>query len=359
MVFRKPIRSEVFPGSIRYLQTRMQRLESLYGCEWEVSDGSVLSLLEVRPDSILSLVDVVQKTNHLRVSWSVHRWSANRGSLGYAGIEAYEQEDGNTLVDFLDGYSPICPSSEHDPIGFPFEFICALIVEQVWPAGSTDKELEQFQQHAGEDTQDATGEAASTFQSPPSERLPTPEHFTTHTGSVTGPVHTGSGDIIYSASPQEETRPASQLPQLTLKLFQMERDPTHRDEIVFRQRSGPVYVFGLVLENVSSSPPAKGIRIDVHFWWGGGDTLQKAPQFRVPHQAQGWENEAVELLNERAAHLTFRGPDFTCFPGHPEKWGNFTITLMDRVNVWFRVTYKVSSAEPYTQSSGELRITLA
>lgn len=60
----------------------------------------------------------------------------------------------------------------------------------------------------------------------------------------------------------------SQLPNLTLKLFEMGRDRTYRDEIVFDQSSDsfPQYLFGFVLENTTPSTIARGIYIRVECW---------------------------------------------------------------------------------------------
>jgi hypothetical protein len=84
------------------------------------------------------------------------------------------------------------------------------------------EELERSQQRTEESMPEATRETPATFQSTPPERLPTFEHFTTHIDSVTGPVHTGRGDIIYSASLQDGPPPAvkrSRSKPLAITLF--------------------------------------------------------------------------------------------------------------------------------------------
>jgi hypothetical protein len=51
-------------------------------------------------------------------------------TIGRAGIEAYEQPDGTTAIEFLDGYSPWDPSMEQDPIGASFEEFCEMVIDE-------------------------------------------------------------------------------------------------------------------------------------------------------------------------------------------------------------------------------------
>jgi len=221
------------------------------------------------------------------------------------------------------------------------------------------EELERPLQRAEGDVSEATRENLSTSEGTPSERAPASEHFAC-IGSVTGLVHTGSGNIIYSTSPQEETHPAPQLPNLALKLFLMGRDRTHRDKIVFSQEGGSFalsHAFGLAMENTTRGTTAKGIGITVKFYWRG-DPPRGIPHFQAPPRLEEWTTRVSQLVNEQEAVLVFKDNELICFYGQPEEWDGFKLTLSERMGGYFLVRYTISSVEPYTENSGQLRITL-
>lgn len=153
----------------------------------------------------------------------------------------------------------------------------------------------------------------------------------------------------------------AQLPELSLKLFLMDRAQSHRDELDFVQTGKSVpwsRVFGLALENTAKSTSAKGISIRLSLEWGGGDTLQKAPTFQAPPRVKGWETKKPQLFNEAPAVLTFNGPDLICFHGQPHEWTGFKLTLHEQWRGFFWLRYKVSSLEPYTERSEKFKITI-
>jgi predicted nucleotide-binding protein len=58
------------------------------------------------------------------------RLSAEEEVIGNAGIEAYEQSDGTTIVDFLDGYSPFVRGRDTAAIGLAFEEFCQVVIQE-------------------------------------------------------------------------------------------------------------------------------------------------------------------------------------------------------------------------------------
>jgi hypothetical protein len=189
-------------------------------------------------------------------------------------------------------------------------------------------------------------------------RQPASISHTTHIGQVTGPVHSGSGDIIYTPSDEAPPTSAPLLPNLVLKLFKMSRDQRPEDGITLDQSSNifPNYKFGVVLENTQEGTVAAGIRITLRFYWRGGKP-GGVPRFHAP-SCPGWKTQIDELVSEQEAELAFRDNDLRCFYRQPEKWENFRLVLPERMNGYFLVTYRVSSAEPVTDRYDQLRITL-
>lgn len=157
------IRKEIFHCSIQQFRASMQRLGNRLGADgWFSSDnirimfgeypythgvytrissprgGYIMKgVYDWRPDYD-EMVDTIKRPP-TRASWVVVPW--NRFSMRpwwhpqkgryLAGIEAYEEADGCTHVDFLDGYSPSKPHQEYLPIGSPFEEFCRMVVEEI------------------------------------------------------------------------------------------------------------------------------------------------------------------------------------------------------------------------------------
>jgi len=117
---RKPICSVVFCMGVEYFQVWMERLAIHYARGWEFAKGRKLILSEY------------QHTPS-RVSWRV---SLNEGE-GCAGVEAYEQMDGNTNVEFYDGYDPEVPERDYPPIGAGFKAFCEVLI---WEGPTSDKQ---------------------------------------------------------------------------------------------------------------------------------------------------------------------------------------------------------------------------
>ena len=128
-----------YPGSVALFRVLMFRLMSqVERTGWVSAEGKRLHLFEHREiRRELVAVDPLTATTtgqqvvygggfkHFRkfdatppgrASW----WVELEGSGGQAGIEAYEQPGDQTVVDFLDGYSPV-DGRDHEPVGAAFE----------------------------------------------------------------------------------------------------------------------------------------------------------------------------------------------------------------------------------------------
>ncbi len=150
----------------------------------------------------------------------------------------------------------------------------------------------------------------------------------------------------------------SPYPELKLKLYKMGRDQARHDEIFFEtDRSLPQqHQFGFVLENMTESTMAKGIHIRVAFSWRGHD-LYKAPWLQAPRYP-GWTTQVSELVCEQPAILTFKELDLPCFHGQPIEWDNVRLNLLEHMRGDLLIHYRISSVQPYTDSSGELKVVL-
>ena len=149
------------------------------------------------------------------------------------------------------------------------------------------------------------------------------------------------------------------LPELTLKLFQLDRDQRHKDEITFLQRRGssPCFGFGFALENAAEAI-AQEVYIKTNFYWRG-DYPKNALRIEASSNAKGWTTDVSQLVNEQWAIVSFSGgAEFKCLFGHPVRWSSFTITLQDCVRGYFDIDYVVSSVQPYTRRGSKLRINM-
>ena len=118
-------------------------------------------------------------------------------------------------------------------------------------------------------------------------------------------------------------------------------------------------VFGIVLENVTQFSVAKHINIRILISWGSGEQLVKAPAFEVPPRTEGWKAERHLLINEYPAVFTFKDLNLAALYGHPEEWSGFKFTLYEKWNGFFRLSYSITSVDPFTENTGELSIRIS
>lgn len=159
---------------------------------------------------------------------------------------------------------------------------------------------------------------------------------------------------------QAENQLTTSIPILALKMFRPdERTRLYQESLSFAI-SGQPYSwtrdFGLVLENNTPGSVAKNIRIRVSIGWAGGKQLQKAPLFQVPSIFRSWNADPQLLVNERPAIWNFKEAECVSFFGHPEEWPGFKLTLYEGWTGFFRLSYSISSADPFTQNRGELTL---
>jgi hypothetical protein len=106
----------------------MQQLSNHAPDGWEATNGERLVFVERRNNQF----DKADMTPPTRGSWFVHlKLSGDDSSPACAGIEAYEQASGTTLVEFRDGYFPYSLRRDRDPIGAAFEEFCEMVFGEV------------------------------------------------------------------------------------------------------------------------------------------------------------------------------------------------------------------------------------
>lgn len=171
----------------------------------------------------------------------------------------------------------------------------------------------------------------------------------------------------HTSQAQEKKQPTSIEPEalsspvkLELKLFLQDRNQGHEEELVFTQdaRSIPwTRVFGLALNNLSKSVTSENIGIRLEFYWQGDyPNANTTPSFHTPPHSDDWDTQISQVKNEQAAVLVFRNANLTCFPGQPIEWRGFSMELKEQMRGYFLILYKISSARPYSDNSGELKI---
>ena len=168
------IRSEFYPGDIGHFRTQLMSLVNRLWVDkegWRPSVGGrivfgeylymapkyyvpangndrygagTITTFDWRPDcdEIASSI----KRPKERASWQVVKWHrpnmrpmySNEGVYS-AGIEAYEQTNNTTLVEFLDGYDPEEPLRQHPEIGPAFQEFTDWVIGEVWPAQGIGK----------------------------------------------------------------------------------------------------------------------------------------------------------------------------------------------------------------------------
>jgi len=157
------IRTEIFHCSIKQFRASMQRLHNHLVVTGWLSSGNVRIMFGEYPythpvyarmpsstgEYIMkglydwkidcdAMIDVVKRPP-TRASWEVTPWNSSnmrpwwhpKKGRYFAGIEAYEEADGHTRVDFLDGYHPDRPQQEYLPIGSAFEEFSRMVIKEV------------------------------------------------------------------------------------------------------------------------------------------------------------------------------------------------------------------------------------
>jgi len=150
-------------------------------------------------------------------------------------------------------------------------------------------------------------------------------------------------------------------PRLALRLLQPD-DATPHEEITINRTGAPFnshFAFGLVLENMAESTTAEKIGIRVEIYWRGAH-IEKASGFFVDRPpSEGWKADVQWLTYHQPAVLAFQGSDRErCFAGQPLVWDKFRLHLRDRAQGHFLLSYVAASAQPLTESKGELRINI-
>jgi len=144
----KLILPEVFPGTIEGFRALMQRLRIYYPEGWVSANNERLQFGEM-PHWTRDLVwegssvkvEIADDTPANRGSWGV--WFLGRtDEERHAGIEAYEEQPGQTQVVFRDGYNREFPSGDYPPIGAAFEEFCEMIVKETQAASGEQDELQ-------------------------------------------------------------------------------------------------------------------------------------------------------------------------------------------------------------------------
>jgi hypothetical protein len=145
---------------------------------------------------------------------------------------------------------------------------------------------------------------------------------------------------------------------LELKLFRLDRDHAYKDELTFAQstKSFPwTRVFGIVLNNASDSSPAHNVSIRLEFFWNGSIPT-KSPSFEIPPRTEGWKAQVNNISHKQPAVLVFRDASLTSIYRHPIEWPSSKLTLQEPMKGYFVISYTVSSAQPYSSKTKELRI---
>jgi hypothetical protein len=157
-----PIRTEIFHCSIQQFRASMQRLHTRLGVNGWISSDNIRIMFGEYPYTQMvyatmsspagrymkgiydwkadcgEMIDTVKRPP-TRASWEVVPWNSSSMRPWWnpekgrylAGIEAYEEANNRTRVDFLDGYSPDKPLQECLPIGSAFEEFSRMVIEEI------------------------------------------------------------------------------------------------------------------------------------------------------------------------------------------------------------------------------------
>jgi hypothetical protein len=140
---KKLIRSETVIGRVEHFRALMQRLA--LRTPWMASTGEQLVFYEERQTQrqLVAIVPLtsgfgghhreykdVDITPPTRGSWAVHSEDPSKALLATAGIEAFEQPNGQTLLEFWDGYLPGSVDVPRPTIEAAFEELCEMIIQE-------------------------------------------------------------------------------------------------------------------------------------------------------------------------------------------------------------------------------------
>ncbi len=147
-------------------------------------------------------------------------------------------------------------------------------------------------------------------------------------------------------------------PNLKLKLYKMGRDRSLHDVIEVNSNMTIPHILpiGFALVNQTASSKAKDISIRIDISWRG-DQISKGPSFKCPTQG-GWHTQVMQIVHEQPAALVFNDANQSVFYDQPVEWGSFRITFQEVMNGYLQFNYKISSGQPLTSTSGELRLFL-
>jgi hypothetical protein len=174
-----------------------------------------------------------------------------------------------------------------------------------------------------------------------------------------------AGDIVGRdkasyVSDRDQTRNA-RLPKLSLQLIELGNRRAYLNEIDIDESTNQPnreFVFGFVLENSAESTSAKGIGIRIEVFWRGDAPLH-AFTFRPPRRPEGWTAQVNQLTNDQPAIMTYSSPDHMCFYRQPCEWVNFRLPVQERLHGYALFHYTISSMQPHTDSSGDLKLVFA
>lgn len=119
---QRTIQTAHYPGSIDQFHAFMDRLIILHGRdEWLSSEGAQLVFQE----------EVVVQAPPTRRSWEVYLRSSDTNPIPVAGIEAFQETNECTRIDFIDGYMPgTIQVNWRKCIGPAFEELAQMIIDQ-------------------------------------------------------------------------------------------------------------------------------------------------------------------------------------------------------------------------------------
>jgi hypothetical protein len=167
------IRTEIFQCSIQQFRASMQRLHTRLGVNGWISSDNIRIMFGEYPYTQMvyttlsspsgrymkgiydwkanydDMIDTVKRPP-TRASWEVAPWNSSSmrpwwkpqkdrysPSRYLAGIEAYEEANNRTRVDFLDGYNPDEPLQGYLPIGSAFEEFSRMVIEEIQSAAES------------------------------------------------------------------------------------------------------------------------------------------------------------------------------------------------------------------------------
>lgn len=161
------------------------------------------------------------------------------------------------------------------------------------------------------------------------------------TGDVGGDV-VGHDKVIYQDRDEEKPPP----PELRLYLSPRQGGKVKELAVIPKPvlNDEQDIMFNVVFVNHSTTP-AKGISIQLYFWWDGDEpeTALKIQRQRLP---EGWEINDEKIHNSSPASMVFRSIDFIAYYEDPIVWRNITLTSQLHLEGQIQVSYKAQSFNP-------------